>query len=336
MQKYLTVVATIAAISLTLVVTSAASAAQVSYPRTPAPSWFTPSFKQKVDAAGPTGVPITEAGPGPLDVCPGVVTHENAVGTGTCLVFPYGCTANFVYYNGSSATAPAVADGHLYLGSAGHCSDKTGQVVYGQISTPGVGASIVRIGTVSKRVENYGNDGSVLDFEAIQIDSGLHVYPDSPVGGPQGIYTGCQVGTPVKLWGHGYAIAMGQGKPEGGISEHWYDSGYGWDGPSFPGDSGSGVINAATGEAAGDLDAIVELYVPPVYTPGEIIGTRITSILSFLGSGYKLVNADQTLSGGGSTACGQPSGNLNSVTSGGGGGKGGKGGGGKPPKSPKL
>jgi hypothetical protein len=42
------------------------------------------------------------------------------------------------------------------------------------------------------------------------------------------------------------------------------------------------------------------------------------------------VNADQSLSRATSTACGQPSGSLNSVT---GGGKPGKGGGGKPPKA---
>jgi hypothetical protein len=221
-----------------------------------------------------------------------------------------------------------VADGHLYLGSAGHCSDKAGQTVYGAISTPGVGTSIARIGTVSRRVEDYGNNGSVLDVELIKIDNGLHVFPASPVGGPQGVYTGCQVGTPVKLWGSGYAVEMGQGKPEGGVSAHWYDSGYGWEGPALPGDSGSGVLNAATGEATGNLDAIVELYVPPVYVPGEIIGTRMTSILSW--GGVSLVNADQSLSRGGATACGQPSGRLALPS---GGGKPGKGGGGKPPKA---
>jgi hypothetical protein len=320
-------VALAVATALVLSATATASAAQISYPKNPAPAWFTPAFQSEVDAAGPQGVPV--AGPSATDVCPGVAAHEGGVGTGTCLVLPYGCTANFVYYDGASSTAPAIADGHLYLGSAGHCSDKAGQVVYGETSTPGVGASITRIGTVAKRVENYGNDGSVLDVELIKIDNGIHVFPASPVVGPQGVYTGCQVGTSVKLYGSGYAVEMGQGKPEGGVSAHWYDSGYGWEGPSFPGDSGSGVLNAATGEAAGDLDAIVELYVPPVYAPGEIIGTRMTSILSWAGGSTRLVNADQSLSRATSTACGQPSGSLNSVT---GGGKPGKGGGGKPPK----
>jgi hypothetical protein len=287
---------------------TATASADVSYPRNPAPAWFTQDFQSRVDAAGARGVPV--AGPSVFDVCPGAVIHEGGVGTGTCLVYPYGCTANFVYFNGTGATAPAVANGRLYLGSAGHCSDKAGQIVYGAVSTPGVGPSIVRIGKVSKRMERYGNDGSVLDFESIQIDSGIHVYPDSPVGGPKGVYTGCQAGTPVKYWGHGYGVAMGQGKPEGGASAHWYDSGYGWFGPLLPGDSGSAVLNGATNEAVGDLTAIVVLYLPPVYAPGEGIGTRMTSILGFLGTGYSLVNADQTLSRATATRCGQPSGKL--------------------------
>jgi hypothetical protein len=195
-----------------------ASATSVQYPRNPAPSWFTQSFREQVDAAGQRGVPVD--GPSILDLCPGAVLHEGGVGTGTCLVFPYGCTANFVYYGGSGATAPAVADGRLYLGSAGHCSDKVGEPVYGAISTPGVGPSIARIGTISKRVEDY--DGpSVHDFESIQIDPGYRVYPDSPVGGPQGIYDGCQAGLPLKYYGHGYEVAVAQGKPEVGTALNW-------------------------------------------------------------------------------------------------------------------
>jgi len=288
-------------------VPATAAATSVTHPSNPAPAWFTNQFRDRVDAAGHKGVPVD--GPSVLDVCPGVVLHQNGVGTGTCLVYPYGCTANFVYYNGTGATAPAVSDGrHLFLGSAGHCSDKAGQPVYAAISTPGVGPSIARIGTVSKRVEKYGDNGSVLDVESIRIAKGYRVYPDSPVGGPKGIYDGCQVGTPVKYWGHGYGIAMGQGKPEGGESAHWYDNGYGWFGPSFPGDSGSAVLDASSNQAVGDLDAIVELYVPPVYLPGETIGTRITSILRWLGSSYKLVNQDYTLSRDTTTACGNASG----------------------------
>ena len=134
------------AVAILGLATASTAAAQhrVSHPRKAPPAWFTAGFKARVDAAGHRGVPL--AGPGVLDVCPGVVLHEGGVGTGSCLVYPYGCTANFVYSD--SGSAPAVADGHLYLGSAGHCSDKPGQAVYAAISTPGLGPSIARIGTV--------------------------------------------------------------------------------------------------------------------------------------------------------------------------------------------
>jgi hypothetical protein len=294
--------ALIAAVLTTVLLGSATAVAQadVRQPANPAPAWFTDAFKQQVDAAGHAGVPL--AGPSALDVCPGAVFHEGGVGTGTCLVYPYGCTANFVYYDGAGPTAPAVADGHLYLGSAGHCSDKPGQAVYAAISTPGVGPSIARIGTVSKRVEDYPDSGNVHDFESIRIDPGYDVYPDSPVGGPQGIYDGCQVGEPLKYYGHGYEVAVAQGKPEGGAATHWYDDGYGWAGPAFGGDSGSGVLDASTNQAVGDLTATSLVYAP--FVPGETIGSRVTWILSFLGGSYQLVNADRTLARDTTSSCG--------------------------------
>jgi hypothetical protein len=285
-------------IALLFAVSATAASAQVTFPRKAAPTWFTPQFRAAVDAAGTRGVPLTQAGPSAFDVCPGVVGFsEGGVGTGTCLVYPYGCTANFVYYTGTGS-APQISDGREYLGSAGHCSDNPGDVVYGAVSTPGVGPSIVRIGTVSKRIEQY--DGSkVYDVEAIQIDPGFQLYPASPVGGPNGVYTGCDVGTPLKYFGHGYEVAVAQGKPEGGVSTHWFDDGYGWAGPAFGGDSGSGVLTA-DGQAAGDLTAIIILSLP--YAPGEIVGSRMPWILSFLN--MSLVNEDFTTSSATTTACG--------------------------------
>jgi hypothetical protein len=316
-MKKLGLLATAAAF---LTMTGTASAAEVDYPRNPAPAWFTEDFKQRVDASGRQGVPLDE--PGALDVCPGVVLHEGGVGTGTCLVFPFGCTANFVYYSGSGPQAPAVADGNLYLGTAGHCVEKAGEPVYGAVSTPGVGATIQRIGTVSKFIEKYDDDGLVRDFASIKIDDGLNVYPDSPVGGPQGIYDGCDPGQPLKYFGNGYEVAVAQGKPGGGGAAHWYDDGYGYFGTAFGGDSGSGVLHADD-RAVGDLTAVIILDPSLAYVPGEVVGTRVTWILSFLGSSYSLVNQDGTLSRDTTTTC--------AAAGGGGGGKGsgGKGGGGK-------
>ena len=297
---------------------TAAQAAELDKPRAPAAGWMTPEFRALVDAAGTRGVPVDEHSV--LDVCPGVVAfHEGGVGTGTCLVYPYGCTANFIYYPGTGS-APAVADGKHYLGTAGHCSDKVGESVYGAISTPGVGTSIAKIGTVAQRIDDY--DGSrVYDFEAIRIEPGFQIYPESPVGGPTGIYDGCAAGTPLKYYGHGYVAAVAQGKPEGGVSSHWYDDGYGWFGVGAMGDSGSGVLTA-DGLAAGNFTAIILVDPSLSYLTGELVGSRMTWILSYLGGGYSLVNADYSLSNDTTTSCG-------TTTDGGGGGGGGGQGGGK-------
>jgi hypothetical protein len=317
----------IAAVLAFFAIAGTASAAVVDYPREPAPAWFTEEFKQRVDASGTQGVPLQE--PGALDVCPGAVIHEGGVGTGTCLVVPFGCTANFVYYSGGGTTAPAVANGSLYLGTAGHCVERAGEPVYGAVSTPGVGASIVRIGTVSKLIEEYDDNGLVRDFASIKIEDGLSVFPDSPVGGPQGIYDGCDPGQPLKYYGHGYEVAVGQGKPGGGVAAHWYDDGYGYFGTAFGGDSGSGVLHADN-RAVGNLDAIIIFDPSLAFTPGEVVGSRVTWILGFLGSGYSLVNQDGTLSAD-TSACESTSVATGDDGGGGGNGKGGgpKGGGGK-------
>jgi hypothetical protein len=74
----------------------------------------------------------------------------------------------------------------------------------------------------------------------------------------------------------------------------------------------------------GDLDASAILY--PPYVPGEVIGSRVTWILGFLGA--SLVNADRTLSSNTTSSCVAASNES-------GGGGGGGGGGGKPGKGGK-
>src|SRR5438128_3061612 len=150
--------------------------------RTAHPAWFTPLFKAQVDRAGTKGVAVPTAGSSATDVCPGIDPNSptpatTVVSAGTCEVYPYGCTANFVYTNGSQ----------FFIGTAGHCVDKVGQDVYMQVNTPGVGASIADVGTVSKFV----NGGVGNDYSVIAIRSGLAVDPKLPEGGPNGIYTGC-------------------------------------------------------------------------------------------------------------------------------------------------
>jgi hypothetical protein len=287
-MKRTALVAGAAVLALAVLASSATAATSL---RAAHPSWFTPKFKKQVNKAGKKGkAKPRAAGPGATDVCPGVDPNSptpatTVVSAGTCEVFPYGCTANFVYTNGSQ----------YYIGTAGHCVDKVGQDVYMQVNTPGVGASIANIGTVSKFV----NGGVGNDYSVIAIRSGFAVDPKLPQGGPQGIYTGCGP-TAVLHYGHGYGVAVGQGKLEGGLATNWYDDGYGWTGFGAPGDSGSAVVTADGFKAAGDFThLIVDLG---AYPGSDLAGTRITKILA--GTGLKLVNADGTTSVTAPTSCG--------------------------------
>jgi hypothetical protein len=280
--------AVVAVLVLSLSATTASAASTL---RTSKPAWFTTKFKKQVNKSGNKGKPKPQAdGPGATDVCPGIDPNSptpatTVVSAGTCEVYPYGCTANFVYSNGSQ----------YYIGTAGHCVDKVGQAVYMQVNTPGVGASIANIGTVSKFV----NGGVGNDYSVIAIAPGFTVDPKLPQGGPQGIYTDCGP-TAVLHYGHGYGVAVAQGKLEGGLATNWYDDGYGWTGAGAPGDSGSAVVTANGFQAAGDFThLIVDIG---AYPGSDLAGTRITKILA--GTGLSLVNADGTRTPAASTSCG--------------------------------
>src|SRR4051794_38944592 len=121
--------------------------------RLASPAWLTDDLRQQIVAAGPQGRAMPE------DLvfksCPGVGPTVPGVQAGTCLVDPYGCTANFVYYNGAVATdatgalrpagaglggtglPPFTSDGaHWFLGTAGHCLK--GGPVLAQVRPPGL------------------------------------------------------------------------------------------------------------------------------------------------------------------------------------------------------
>ncbi len=282
-------IAVVAVLALSVGVTATASAASTQ--RTSKPAWFTTKFKKQVNKSGKKGKAKPQAdGPGATDVCPGIDPNSptpatTVVSAGTCEVFPYGCTANFVYTNGSQ----------YYIGTAGHCVDKVGQAVYMQVNSPGVGASIANVGNVTKFV----NGGVGNDYSVIAINPGFAVDPKLPQGGPQGIYTGCDP-VPVLHYGHGYGVAVSQGKLEGGLATNWYDDGYGWTGAGAPGDSGSAVVTANGFQAAGDFThLIVDIG---AYPGSDLAGTRITKILA--GTGLKLVNADGSTTSTAPTSCG--------------------------------
>jgi hypothetical protein len=272
------------------------------------PSPLTPALEQRIKAAGPEGVQVSEEY---LNTeCPGIQTP--GVSANGCIVAPYGCTANFIFTNdGNWRTRP-------YIGTAAHCTDGVGDTVVMQVDT----TTLAEVGRVVKRTatEDPGADFALIEvFPEVAAKWGVN--PAIPTGGPQGIYTGCQAGLPVKDYGHGYGVAVEQGKPEFGVSAHWYDDGYGWFGYGFPGDSGSGVT-LATNDSAGNFTHIIIFDPKLQFAPGELVGTRTTAILRFLGTGWSQVNADGSLSSASTTSCG-------GTVAGGGGGSGGGGGGGK-------
>ena len=149
-----------------------------------------------------------------------------------CIVAPAGCTANFIFASGSTR----------YVGTARHCVDSIGQEVTMQVDT----TTIAVVGTVSHMTSGEGVPGN--DWALVRIDPAVAskwgVNPAVPVvGGPNGIYTACAV-TPVVHYGHGYGVAVAQGKLEGGLATNWNNQGFGWTGFGAPGDSGSAVLTA--------------------------------------------------------------------------------------------
>jgi hypothetical protein len=247
------------------------------------PSWFTKSFQERVHDAGAIGVRVGEER---LNTeCPGVQTA--GVSAAGCIVAPAGCTANFIYTDGSSQ----------YVGTARHCVDRVGQELVMQVDS----TTLASVGTVARMTSGEGEPGN--DVAIIRIDPAVAakwgVNPAVPVvGGPQGIYTGCDP-TPVAHYGHGYGVLVGQGKLEGGLATNWHDDGYGWTGFGAPGDSGSPVVTAG-GQAAGNF---THLIVDTGDYPGSTLaGMRITRILQTMG--MRLVNADGSTTGAASTNCG--------------------------------
>ena len=192
-------------------------------------SWLTSSKLQQLNDAARTGMAVGEER---LNIeCPGV--QGAGVSAAGCIVAPAGCTANFIFASG----------GTRYVGTARHCVNSIGEEVAMQVDT----TTIAVVGTVSHMTSGEGVPGN--DWALIRIDPAVAakwgVTPAVPVaGGPNGVYTGCDVGTPVLHYGHGYGVAVAQGKLEGGVATNWHDDGFGWAGFGAPGDSGSAVVTA--------------------------------------------------------------------------------------------
>ena len=276
---------TLVALLLVMGVAAVSVASAQETAKRPQPDWYTPTFHQEVLAAGAEGVQVSEER---LNTeCPGYASR--GVSAAGCIVEPYGCTANFIFTDGSSS----------YIGTARHCVDDVGDAVVMQVDTTTLAAA----GEVVRRTPGDGEPGH--DFALVKL------YPDvvekwgtepalPVVGGPNGIYDGCST-QPVKYYGHGYGVATAQGKPEAGLATNWHDDGYGWTGFGAPGDSGSPVV-LADGRAAGNFThLVVDL---DEYPGSDHAGMRMTAILDFLGPAYRLVNADRSTSTAARTSCG--------------------------------
>ena len=246
-----------------------------------APSPLTDVQKQLIHQAGPSGVQFAEE---QLNLwCPGY--QARGVSANGCIVAPSGCTANFIFSDGSDwRTNP-------YVGTASHCVERTGEPVIMQVDT----TTLAEVGTVSFQTagEEPGDDFALIKIYP-EVAAKWGVNPAIPTGGPQGIYTGCAPQV-VKNYGHGYGVAVGQGKPEAGVANTWYSDGYGWYGYGIMGDSGSG-ITLADNRSAGNFTHIILFDPKLTFTPGQLVGTRTTRILELLGPSYSQVNADGSLS----------------------------------------
>ena len=273
------VVATVAAALFAGLFATSATAASYTTPTAPKPSWYTSELHQRILNAGSQGVAVGEER---LNIeCPGVQTR--GVSAAGCIVAPAGCTANFIFGG----------PGNYHVGTASHCVDGVGDELVMQVDT----TTLASVGTVVSRTSQQ-EPGE--DFALIRIDPGVAakwgVNPAIPVvGGPNGVYKACGP-VPVLHYGHGYGVAVAQGKPEGGIAADWGDDAYSWLGVGAPGDSGSPVVTAG-GMAAGHFThLVVGGFV------GNLAGMRATKMIQF--AGLPIVNADGSLAGGGTTNCG--------------------------------
>lgn len=237
-----------------------ADAARAVELKAPVPRWYTPKLHERVVAAGKRGKSV----PLPKGVdAPSSSLLFTGIRPGAWIIFPAGCTTNFVFGGGTS------------IGTAGHCVSPGDEVTL--IAAPGV---LMNIGTARFSVDSgIGDDFALIDiYPAMQ----QYVNPSmSYFAGPTGSGDP-QFGDVVVHSGHGLVIGTG-GTPRAGVVTYRGPGeggdAFGWDGAASPGDSGSAVRNV-DGTAAGDL---THLVVGTDYLPAYIAGTTIARMESYAG-----------------------------------------------------
>lgn len=167
--------------------------------------------------------------------CPEAGLDCTPIRPGARLVAPYDCTLNFVFRD---------AEGRLYVGTAGHCTDAVGQRVSAR-GAPDMGEVVYR--------RAPGN----ADFALLRIDveDERLVSPRvCGIGGPTGVAPEVVAnGTKAHLYGQAYGVREAfAARGRDGVLTDWRADV--WKGvfASSTGDSGAPVL-LATGEAAGHL-----------------------------------------------------------------------------------
>lgn len=239
---------------------TAADAVRAVELKAPVPDWYTPELHTEVVAAGKLGKTVVL--PPGVDV-PASSLAFTGIRPGAWIIFPAGCTTNFVFGGGTS------------IGTAGHCTVPGDEVTL--VAAPGV---LMNIGTTRLSIDRgIGDDFALIDiYPAMQ----QYVNPSmSYFGGPTSSGNP-QFGDAIVHSGHGLVIGTG-GTPRAGLVTYRGPGeggdAFGWDGGAAPGDSGSAVRNV-NGSAAGDL---THLVVGTNYLPAFIAGTTIARMQSYAG-----------------------------------------------------
>ena len=266
-RRIFVVVVALAAILVTTGAHGAAGSSVAAVPlSSPTPAWYTSALHTAVVDAAARGEGVALPTGAEVDV-PASGLAFTGIRPGSWMLFPAGCTLNFVF--GSP--------GSYAIGTAGHCTSVGEEVTI--VAAPGV---LMNIGTTVTSVNNDVGD----DFALISIRPEMqqHVRPSmAHFGGPTGAGDP-QFGDVAQHTGHGLVIGTG-GTPRAGAvvyrgaGDHPGSDAFAWAGAAAPGDSGS-PVTLAGGAAAGNL---THLVVGGPYVPGDVAGTSISRMLAIAG-----------------------------------------------------
>jgi hypothetical protein len=171
------------------------------------------------------------------------------------------CTFNFVFFDPTTDGDPPV-----YIGTAGHCTERIGQRV-----TLGTAQEI---GTVV-----YDSDltNSDVDFSLIRVDRSMVARTNPKVlgwGGPRGIVgtSGLNRGDQVDVHGNGMLVGdSATTRTRWGLLVDWDKDQYAADMPAVNGDSGGPLIHDRTGKALGIVSHYGTTGVPPTTDAGPLM-----------------------------------------------------------------